>query len=146
MFKIHLVFESQTLMALRPGTAKYPRATASSDSRFADWATSDLGLHVLSIERDSTMAKFVTALTAMTFALGAAAYAGTPATVKTPAASANSPAPQPTSLSYSSTSSPFVDAANPNLPGATGRTIVPGDNSTIAGDAMATQMERTGAN
>jgi hypothetical protein len=91
------------------------------------------------------MAKFVTTLTVMTLALGTAAYAGTPATVKSPAASANSPTPQSTSLSYSSTSSPFVDAANPNVPGATGQTIVPGDNSTIAGDAMATQIERTGA-
>jgi hypothetical protein len=91
------------------------------------------------------MAKFVTALTVMTFALGAAAYAGTPATVKSPAASANSPAPQSTSLTYSNTISMFGDAANPSAPGATGRTIVPGDNSTVAGDAMATQMERSGA-
>jgi hypothetical protein len=91
------------------------------------------------------MTKFVTTLTVMTFALGAAAYAGTPATVKSPAVSANSPATQSTSLTYSSTISPFGDAANPNVPGATGRTIVPGDNSTIAGDAMDTQMERTGA-
>jgi hypothetical protein len=35
-------------------------------------------------------------------------------------------------------------AANPNMPGATGRVIVPGDNSTIAGDADATLMQRTG--
>jgi hypothetical protein len=33
---------------------------------------------------------------------------------------------------------------NPNVPGATGRTIVPGDHSTIAGDAAATQMQRSG--
>jgi hypothetical protein len=33
---------------------------------------------------------------------------------------------------------------NPNVPGATGRTIVLGDHSTIAGDATATQMQRTG--
>jgi hypothetical protein len=33
---------------------------------------------------------------------------------------------------------------NPNVPGATGRTIVPGDHSTIAGDALATELQRTG--
>jgi hypothetical protein len=36
-------------------------------------------------------------------------------------------------------------AANPNFPGATGRVIVPGDNSTIAGDEAATHMEQTGS-
>jgi hypothetical protein len=90
------------------------------------------------------MTKFATALTAMTFALGSAAYAGTPATATSSAASAKSPTPHATAT-YSSTSSLFGDAANPDFPGATGRTIVPGSNSTISGDAMATQMERTGA-
>jgi hypothetical protein len=33
---------------------------------------------------------------------------------------------------------------NPNVPGATGRTIVRGDHSTIAGDAEATEMQRSG--
>jgi hypothetical protein len=37
------------------------------------------------------------------------------------------------------------DANNPNVPGATGRTIVPGDNGTIAGDRSATMNFRTGA-
>jgi hypothetical protein len=91
------------------------------------------------------MTKFVTTLTVLTFSLGAAAYAGTPATLTSPAASAKSPAPQSTSLTYSNTISLFGSAANPDVPGATGRTIVPGSNSTIAGDTMATQMERTGA-
>ncbi len=36
-------------------------------------------------------------------------------------------------------------ATNPNTPGATGRTIVIGDNSTIAGDAEATRMRQTGS-
>jgi hypothetical protein len=36
-------------------------------------------------------------------------------------------------------------ASNPNVPGATGRTIVEGDRSTIAGDAKATRMQQTGA-
>jgi hypothetical protein len=92
------------------------------------------------------MAKFVTALTVLTFALGAAAYAGTPST-STPATAgaANVPAQQPASLTYSNTVPLFGDAANPNVPGATGRTLVPGSNSTIAGDSMATQMERIGS-
>lgn len=34
------------------------------------------------------------------------------------------------------------DAANPNTPGATGRTVILGNNSTIAGAAQATQMQR----
>jgi hypothetical protein len=34
-------------------------------------------------------------------------------------------------------------AANPNFPGATGLTIVPGDQSTIAGDAAASMTQRT---
>ena len=36
-------------------------------------------------------------------------------------------------------------ASNPNVPGATGRTIVRGDCSTIAGDAKATRMQQEGA-
>lgn len=35
-------------------------------------------------------------------------------------------------------------AANPNVPGATGRSIVPGDNATLSGDSAATIMQRTG--
>ena len=35
-------------------------------------------------------------------------------------------------------------AANPNVPGATGRTIVIGSNSTIAGDAEATRLQQLG--
>lgn len=34
------------------------------------------------------------------------------------------------------------DASNPNTPGATGRTVILGNNSTIAGDAQATEMQR----
>jgi hypothetical protein len=36
-------------------------------------------------------------------------------------------------------------ANNPNVPGATGLTIVPGDRSTIAGDAAATLIQKTGS-
>jgi hypothetical protein len=35
-------------------------------------------------------------------------------------------------------------AENPDVPGATGRSIVPGDNSSLSGDAAATMMQRTG--
>jgi hypothetical protein len=35
--------------------------------------------------------------------------------------------------------------ANRHTPGYTGSTIVPGDNSTISGDAKATRMQQTGA-
>ncbi len=34
------------------------------------------------------------------------------------------------------------DPANPNTPGATGRTVILGNNSTIAGDAEATRLQR----
>ena len=34
------------------------------------------------------------------------------------------------------------DGSNPNVPGATGRTIVPGSNSTMAGDAEATSQQQ----
>ncbi|HBK04593.1 MAG TPA: hypothetical protein DDZ81_01880 [Acetobacteraceae bacterium] len=34
------------------------------------------------------------------------------------------------------------DAANPNTPGGTGRTVIIGNNSTIAGAAQATQIQR----
>jgi hypothetical protein len=33
-------------------------------------------------------------------------------------------------------------AISPNTPGSTGRTIVPGNNSTIAGDAVATEQQQ----
>jgi hypothetical protein len=34
---------------------------------------------------------------------------------------------------------------NSNVPGATGRTVVPGSNSTVAGDARGTELNKTGA-
>jgi hypothetical protein len=90
------------------------------------------------------MNKIVTALTVLTLAMTGAAYAASPANLrKTAAPGVQQPQ---TTLTYSSMSSPLGDdAANPNVPGATGRTIVLGDPSTIAGDASATEMERTGA-
>ena len=40
---------------------------------------------------------------------------------------------------------PVANAYDDNTPGYTGRTIVPGNNSTIAGDAAATRMQQTGS-
>jgi hypothetical protein len=36
-------------------------------------------------------------------------------------------------------------AANPNVPGATGTTVIAGDNSSIADDAEATRLQQTNA-
>ncbi len=93
------------------------------------------------------MGKVVTVLTALTLAMGTAAYAGTPVSVNRAApVSTQGQSQQASSLTYSNTSSLFdAGAGNPDVPGATGRTIVPGTSSTIAGDSMATNMERTGA-
>jgi hypothetical protein len=93
------------------------------------------------------MTRFMTALTILTLALGSAAHAGAPSSVAPPTSAAtNSPTPTPTSRAYSSESRMFSsNAADPNFPGATGRVIVRGDNSTIAGDEAATQMEQTGS-
>jgi hypothetical protein len=96
------------------------------------------------------MNRMITALTVMSFALGAAAYAGTPsrdaATPVAPSQSSSAPSSAASRLTYSSESI-FAGgpASNPNVPGATGRSIVLGNHSTIAGDSAATQMERTGA-
>ena len=91
------------------------------------------------------MTRIMTALTILTLALGSAAHAGAPSSVAPPtSAAANSP--MPASRAYSSGSRMISSyAADPNFPGATGRVIVRGDNSTIAGDEAATQMEQTGS-
>ena len=95
------------------------------------------------------MSKIITSVTVLAFALGVAACANMPSDVtqQTAPGAANSSSPQQSALTYyNGTISPFDGAAsNPDVPGATGRTIVPGDNSTIDGDSSATQMERTGA-
>jgi hypothetical protein len=91
------------------------------------------------------MTRIMTALTILTLALGSAAHAGTPSSVL-PQTAASTNSPTPTSSAYSSESRMLRGyAANPNFPGATGRVIVRGDNSTIAGDEAATQMEQTGS-
>jgi hypothetical protein len=87
----------------------------------------------------------ITALTILIFVLGSTAYAASPSPVsRSTAGSTNSVSSA--SLAYSSKNEPIANyAANPNIPGATGRVIVRGDNSTIAGDEAATQMEQTGS-
>jgi hypothetical protein len=50
------------------------------------------------------------------------------------------PAPSMTA----SVTAPENPAQNPNVPGATGRTIVVGNHSTIAGDEGATRNQQTG--
>lgn len=40
--------------------------------------------------------------------------------------------------------SPMAMAKNPTVPGATGRTVVPGSNSTVAGDRAGTIETKTG--
>jgi hypothetical protein len=87
------------------------------------------------------MNKMMTTLIAMNAVmLGVAGCADTTA----PTASAT--APTKTSMSYSSQSLGGAGLfSNINVPGATGRTIVPGDNSTIAGDEDATHLQQTSA-
>ena len=96
------------------------------------------------------MIRTVIALAALTAASGSAALAASPF-----AATADTHS-YPTKLSINSASYPFVggnvaaavpmlqSAADPNVPGATGMTIVPGDRSTIIGDRTSTLDEQTG--
>jgi hypothetical protein len=48
-------------------------------------------------------------------------------------------------LTVIAATAPVVYADDDNTPGYTGRTIVLGSNSTIAGDAAATRMQQTGS-
>ena len=86
------------------------------------------------------MNRMTKVLTVICVALNTAACTETP----TPASTA-SIASSSVRLGSESTNGGASDVTNPNIPGATGRTIVLGDNSTIAGDALATEMQRTGA-
>jgi hypothetical protein len=79
-------------------------------------------------------------LTVICVALNTAACTETPTQVSTAPIASSS-----VTLSGESTKGGASDVTDPNIPGATGRTIVLGDRSTIAGDALATQMQRTGA-
>jgi hypothetical protein len=48
-------------------------------------------------------------------------------------------------LTVIAATTPIASAADENTPGYTGRTIIPGNNSTIAGNAKATRMQQTGS-
>jgi hypothetical protein len=106
-------------------------------------------MRVVSIEREHSMNRIITALTVFSMSLGTAAYAGAPSPVAPSEILAKPAPPSPaTTQTYSSQSTMFRQAGlanNPNVPGATGYTILPGNNSTVAGDRLATQMEQTGA-
>jgi hypothetical protein len=91
------------------------------------------------------MNRLIGTITVLTVALSTATYAGSV-----------SSAPSATASSSATMSTPSTDhnpgvrparyaSADPNRPGATGRTIVSGDSSTINGDRTATTMQQTGA-
>ncbi len=87
------------------------------------------------------MNRSITTLIALTGILGLAGCAG----AVSPSGSAASPvasASSPYTLNSSSTA--FQADDNPVVPGATGRAVVSGDNSSIAGDETATELQRTG--
>ena len=84
------------------------------------------------------MNRMVTTLTALGIGLGLVGCTDMPA-AQSPAAV--SPLPN---MAAGPGSGAINPANNPNVPGATGDTIVPGDGSTISGDAAATLMQRTG--
>jgi len=86
------------------------------------------------------MNKIITGLAAVNIALlGLAGCAD-----RTSPVASNTP-PSGSSRVYSSQSLGGAGLANnPNVPGATGRTIVLGDNSTIGDDNLATVTQRTG--
>jgi hypothetical protein len=86
------------------------------------------------------MNRMIKVLTVICVALNTAACTETPTQASTAPIASSS-----VTLSSESTNGGASDVTDPNVPGATGRTIVLGDNSTIAGDALATQMQRTGA-
>jgi hypothetical protein len=48
-------------------------------------------------------------------------------------------------LTVIAATAPVANADDSDTPGYTGRTIVRGSNSTIAGDAAATRMQQTGS-
>jgi hypothetical protein len=87
------------------------------------------------------MTKTIALLTALSVAVGTAACAGPPSTVSF---APSSPSPMSGNVGTKIRAG-GSDATNPNVPGATGRTIVQGDTSTIAGDARATRIQQTGS-
>ncbi len=80
-------------------------------------------------------------------ALGALTMTGAVAQTTSPAGQMPTPPtdrmPTSDSTSDKRTTTGSSDAANPRTPGATGTTIVPGNNSSVAGDADATRRQQT---
>ena len=76
------------------------------------------------------MGKIISAVAVLAFVATTGAFAAAPH--------------QQSTQTYVSSSMTGSAAGNPNVPGATGSVIVRGDHSTIAGDALATQMQRNG--
>ncbi len=92
------------------------------------------------------MTRMIGLSAALTLVLSTAAYAASPQPAPyAPPSSAPSNALAFNSQGTITSTVPIFSAANPNVPGATGRTIALGNNSTIAGDAEATRMQQTGA-
>ena len=81
------------------------------------------------------MNRITASLTACCIALGLAGCANLPQSTASVSPSANMVAGPGAAVS------PYSD---PAVPGATGRSIVPGTSSTISGDSAATLMQRTG--
>jgi hypothetical protein len=85
------------------------------------------------------MNKMVTTLTALGIGLGLVGCSDMPA------AQSRAAVPPSSNMMAGPGAGAINPANNPNVPGATGNTIVPGDSSTISGDAAATLMQRTGS-
>jgi hypothetical protein len=88
------------------------------------------------------MIRLFIAATAVSFVLGTTAYAGMPSSAPS--------GPSSKTLAFNSQGTisntvPVFSPANLGVPGATGRAIIPGNKSTISGDAAATRTQQTGA-
>jgi hypothetical protein len=91
------------------------------------------------------MNRTIVTIALLSLTLGTAADAGTTPPALPDASSAQSY--QTLAFNGSGAPAPMMGSpiSNSNIPGATGRTIVPGDSSTVAGDGVATRMQQTGA-
>ena len=91
-------------------------------------------------------------LTAAIFAAPLAAFAqsnpagnlGSNSSPTATAPTANAPGvPMHAADATAATRPPSAAAQNPHVPGATGQTVIPGSNSTVAGDRAATATSKT---
>jgi hypothetical protein len=90
------------------------------------------------------MNRSIAALVLCTVAWALAGCADPEASTPVPAKVAAVAAPSSGPFVLTSTGTSLQNPANLSVPGATGRTIVPGNNSTISGDALATWQVQTG--